>query len=107
MPQTHGNADLLEKQAVKPKTPRMWKIVLHNDDYTPFEFVILMMVKHFNKTPEQGARIAMDVHHKGRGIVGMYPRSIALAKVEAVRAEAAKERFPLEMTCEPEGGSEA
>lgn len=106
MPKTHGDSDLLEKQTVKAKTPRMWKVILHNDDYTPFEFVIAMLIKHFGKSAEQGAGIAMDVHHKGQGLVGMFARSIALAKVENVRQDAATARYPLTITCEPEGGSE-
>jgi ATP-dependent Clp protease adaptor protein ClpS len=112
MPGKHGGTDTLERTIAidvvepKPTLPRKWKVFLHNDDYTPFEFVIATLVVHFAKKPKEAQNIALDVHQRGIGLVGAYPKAIAETKVAIVRTEAENFGFPLEITCEPEGAGD-
>ena len=80
--------------------PRMYKVLLHNDDYTTMEFVVLVLQQVFNKTEPDAFRIMMEVHIKGRGICGAYTYEIAETKVETVHEMAHENGFPLRATIE-------
>lgn len=88
------------KQAVKP--PSMWQVILINDDYTTVEFVIDCLVYVFNKTEDEAARITIDVHKKGRGIVGRYTKDIATTKQRDAQEYAKSLGHPLQIIAEPE-----
>jgi ATP-dependent Clp protease adaptor protein ClpS len=88
------------KQAVKP--PSMWQVVLLNDDYTTVEFVIDCLIYVFNKSEDEAARITMDVHKKGKGIVGRYTKDIALTKQSDAQNYAKSQGHPLQVLAEPE-----
>src|SRR5439155_1054047 len=83
-------------------TPRMYKVLLHNDNYTTRDFVVLVLVSIFRKPEPEAVRIMLDVHYKGVGVVGVYPRDIAETRVQAVIDLARREQFPL--MCTLEGG---
>ena len=85
--------------AVKPteqlKEPDEYRVVLLNDDYTTMEFVVAVLMSVFAKCREEADRIMLDVHRRGRGVVGAYPWDIALTKAEQVHALARQREFPL------------
>lgn len=88
----------------KPKTqkPSMYKVLLLNDDYTPMEFVILVLETYFNKSREDATRVMLHVHQKGVGICGVYTYEIAETKVQQVMSAAKQAQHPLQCTMEKE-----
>jgi ATP-dependent Clp protease adaptor protein ClpS len=73
----------------------MYKVLLLNDDYTPMEFVIVVLRRFFSMDTEQATRIMLKVHHEGRGACGVFPRDVAATKVEQVSAFARRHQHPL------------
>jgi ATP-dependent Clp protease adaptor protein ClpS len=90
--------------AERPKTrrPSLYRVLLHNDDYTTMEFVVEVLVRHFDKTATEATRIMLQVHHMGVGVAGTYTRDEAETRIAHVTAEAQREQFPLLLTMEPE-----
>ena len=86
----------------KTKRPRRWKVVIHNDDYTTMEFVVIVLMRHFGKSPSEAAQVMLQVHHKGSGVAGVYTRDVAESKVAAVMDEAKQGGHPLKLSVEPE-----
>ena len=84
----------------KVKQPSMWKVVLHNDDYTPVGFVVALLQRVFNKSLEQAEEITMSVHNHGSGIAGSYPRDIASSKVNEADLLRKQHGHPLRVTME-------
>ena len=82
--------------------PALWKVVLHNDDYTTRDFVVMVLQTVFRKPEAEAGRIMLDVHRRGTGVAGVYPFDIADTKVAQVRALAEAKEFPLLCTLEPE-----
>jgi ATP-dependent Clp protease adaptor protein ClpS len=75
---------VLERQEKAVKPPSMYKVVLLNDDFTPMEFVVMIVQEYFNKDRETATQIMLKVHREGRGVCGVYTRDIAATKVEQV-----------------------
>lgn len=92
---------LLEEEIAVVR-PRMYKVILHNDDYTTMEFVISILMDVFHKSEAESAHIMLNVHKKGAGLAGVYTREIAETKVLHVAELATKEEYPLKCTMEPE-----
>jgi len=90
-----------EKAVEKFKEPDEFRVILLNDDYTTMDFVVMVLVEVFRKNPEDANRIMLDVHEKGRGIVGQYPWDIAATRAEQVHALARENEFPLKCIVEP------
>lgn len=88
--------------AVRTRTrkPSMYKVLLLNDDYTPMEFVIHVLMRFFNKSQEAATRIMLHVHQKGVGVCGVYPFEVAETKVTQVMDFARKHQHPLQCTLE-------
>jgi ATP-dependent Clp protease adaptor protein ClpS len=86
----------------KPKvdTPKMYRVILHNDDYTTMEFVVEVLVKVFRKPVQEATRIMLDVHRKGQGQVGVFTRDMAQTKVAQVHQLAQQNEYPLRCTYE-------
>jgi ATP-dependent Clp protease adaptor protein ClpS len=82
------------------KEPPMYKVLLHNDDYTSMEFVVEILMYVFKKSPESAANIMMNVHRKGIGVCGLYPYEIAETKVETVHNLARESGYPLRCSME-------
>jgi ATP-dependent Clp protease adaptor protein ClpS len=80
----------------------MWRVLLHNDDYTTQEFVVYILETVFNKPQAEAFAIMMRVHQSGLGIAGIYTRDVAETKVKAARQLAEQNEFPLLVTMEPE-----
>lgn len=92
---------VLERVPQKTKPPQMHRVLLLNDDYTPMEFVILVLQELFNKDRETATRIMLKVHHEGRGVCGIYTPDVAATKVEQVLHAARHAGHPLQCTHEP------
>jgi ATP-dependent Clp protease adaptor protein ClpS len=84
------------------REPPMYKVLLHNDDYTTMEFVVEILMLVFNKTPEEAVRIMLNVHHKGVGICGVYTFEVSETKVNTVHSIARENGFPLKCSMEKE-----
>ena len=89
----------------KIKKPSKYKVLIHNDDYTPMDFVVDIIQQVFQKTPEDAHAIMMHVHEYGVGIVGVYTYDIAKSKVNKVTTMAEKMNYPLLSSIEEEDES--
>ena len=91
---------VLTERKVRTDRPSLFKVLLHNDDYTPMEFVVDVLTRFFSKTHEQATEIMLTVHHKGIGLCGIYPHEIAETKVALVTETAREHEYPLQCTME-------
>jgi ATP-dependent Clp protease adaptor protein ClpS len=94
--------DTIQSDRSETREPSMYKVILHNDDYTTMEFVVEILMMVFGKTLEKATEIMLNVHHNGQGICGLYTREIAETKVETVHHMAGNRGFPLKSTMEKE-----
>src|SRR4030042_6841906 len=94
------DGELLEEAEKELKEPDMYNVVLHNDDYTTREFVVEVLQVGFHKPAIEATRIMLDVHKKGRGVVGVYTWDIAQTKVATVHKMAREREYPLKCTIE-------
>jgi ATP-dependent Clp protease adaptor protein ClpS len=85
----------------KAKRPRLYKVLLHNDDFTTMEFVVDVLVRYFHKTTAEATRVMLEVHHHGLGLAGIFTYEVAETKVAQVTAEARQEGMPLKCTVDP------
>ena len=90
-----------EKTTEKVKEPEEYRVILLNDHYTSMDFVVEILMVIFHKGLEDANKIMMDVHKKGKGLVGMYSWDIAATKMEQVHAAARANEFPLRCIVEP------
>ncbi len=92
------------KTKSKPKVerPRLWKVLLHNDDYTPMEFVVLVLKEVFQKSDTDAMTVMLHAHTHGMAVAGIYTHEIAETKVSDTMLLAEKGGFPLLCTMEPE-----
>ena len=89
-----------ERVELQKKEPKLFKVLLLNDDYTTMEFVVHVLESIFQKSPAEAYQIMMHVHVQGRGIAGVYPWEVAETKAEAVISEARGAGFPLKAVTE-------
>ena len=100
--------DTRESTLIDPQTdrqlerPRLWRVLLHNDDYTTQEFVVWVLETIFHKPPAEAFDIMMSVHRSGMGIAGIYTHDVAETKLKTTRDLAEAHEFPLLVTMEPE-----
>ena len=87
---------------VKQKKPKLYKVILLNDDYTPMEFVVVVLERFFGMNHTQAFEIMLTVHKKGLAVVGIYPHEIAETKVAQVMEFSRKNQHPLQCTMEKE-----
>jgi len=92
--------EVLEQQGTRTLLPRLFKVLLHNDDYTTMEFVLEVLAGIFAKSPAEAFRIMMHVHENGLGACGTYPFEIAETKVAQVHEKARRQGFPLRASLE-------
>ena len=97
-----GGVSVLEKPEEKTKDPEQYKVVLHNDDFTPKFFVVDVIVGVFHKEYQEATSIMLRAHRNGSAVVGIYSWDIAATKVEQVRRKAKSSGFPLQCSVEPE-----
>ena len=84
----------------KAKKPSMYKVIMLNDDYTPMEFVVMILERFFNKNHEEASHIMLHVHQKGVGVCGVYTYEISETKVTQVMDLARQHQHPLQCTLE-------
>ena len=87
-----------KKRVKKIKPPKKYAVNLHNDDYTPMEFVVWILMEFFHKTEEEANSIMLEVHKKGKGVAGIYDHQIAEQKISEVAESAKEHNFPLQVT---------
>ena len=92
---------VVEKKLARTAPPPMYKVLLLNDDYTPMEFVVIVLQKFFGKGQEDAMRIMLQVHHEGRGVCGVYPHDIAASRIGQVAQYARASQHPLQCVMEP------
>ena len=97
-----GHTAVVERSKPKLKRPPMYKVLLNNDDYTPMEFVILVLEKFFSKDRTMATKIMLAVHHEGYGVCGLYSRDVADTKVAQVNDFSRANEHPLLCTLEAE-----
>lgn len=98
-----GNSTgIATKTRTKTKKPSMYKVLMLNDDYTPMEFVVLVLEQFFGKQHEEAIKIMLHVHQKGVGICGVFTYEVAETKVTQVMDFARKHEHPLQCTLEKE-----
>jgi len=97
-----GGLGIATKTRVRTKKPSMYRVLILNDDYTPMEFVVLILERFFNKSREQATRIMLHVHQKGVGVCGVYTYEVAETKVAQVMDMARRNEHPLQCTMEKE-----
>ena len=95
-------AVVIPKPKSKIRKPRMYKVVILNDDYTPMRFVTAILMTYFNKDKVEADAIMLDIHKKGKGIAGIYPFDIADTKLQLIIKHARKEQHPLQAKLESE-----
>lgn len=84
------------------QTPRRFKVIFHNDDYTTQEFVVYVLMRFFNKTETEAQHVMLTVHHKGAAVAGVYTKDVAETKAQQVMDVARENGMPLLLTTEPE-----
>ena len=82
------------------REPKMYRVILHNDDYTTMDFVVEILISIFHKPAADATRIMIDVHKKGKGVCGVYPYDIAATRILRVHQLARKREFPLKCSME-------
>ncbi|MCP3981544.1 MAG: ATP-dependent Clp protease adapter ClpS [bacterium] len=92
--------EVLERQREETQEPPMYRVLLHNDDYTPMEFVVDVLETVFDKSPAEAHRVMMHVHTRERGECGTYPFEVAETKVGQVHDLARVENHPLRASFE-------
>jgi ATP-dependent Clp protease adaptor protein ClpS len=99
-PDDGQGAAVAERKTAKTEPPRMYQVVLLNDDYTPMEFVVMVLQEYFKRDLETATQIMLKIHHEGRGVCGVYSKDVAATKVELVLAAARRGGHPLQCIME-------
>ena len=97
---TDDEVGIATKTKARPKKPSQYKVLLLNDDYTPMEFVVMVLKRFFSMDLEQATRVMLHVHQKGVGVCGVFPYEVAETKVNQVMDFAKQNQHPLQCTLE-------
>jgi ATP-dependent Clp protease adaptor protein ClpS len=93
--------DVATDEKIRTKTPRQYKVVLHNDNYTTMEFVVVVLMRFFRKSETEATHVMLTVHHRGSGVAGVYSKDVAETKIHEVCGFAEDFGMPLKLTAEP------
>jgi ATP-dependent Clp protease adaptor protein ClpS len=94
------NGSVLEAERTRVKPPPLFKVILLNDDYTPMDFVVVVLQTVFSMSREKATLVMLQVHREGMGVCGTFTRDVAAAKVDQVIDIARKHQHPLQCTME-------
>jgi len=97
---SQGQVGIATKTRAKPKKPSQYKVLMLNDDYTPMEFVVMVLKRFFRMDLEQATRVMLHVHQRGVGVCGIFPYEVAETKVNQVMDFARENQHPLQCTLE-------
>ena len=97
---TDGEVGIATKTKARPKKPSQYKVLMLNDDYTPMEFVVMVLKRFFQMDLEQATRVMLHVHQRGVGVCGIFPYEVAETKVNQVMDFARENQHPLQCTLE-------
>ena len=100
LPDEGQGSAVVERQAARTEPPRLYQVVLLNDDYTPMEFVVGVLQEYFGHDLETATMIMLKIHHEGRGVCGVFTRDVAATKVETVSVAARRSGHPLQCILE-------
>lgn len=100
MPQEQSQ--IRERQKTNLREPRRYKVIIHNDDFTTMEFVVMILKEVFFLSEENAQALMLQVHHSDKAVVGIYTYDIALSKAQKATKMARENGFPLRLTVEPE-----
>jgi len=101
-PDMDGDTEILTERKTRLKKPKLFKVLLHNDDFTTMDFVVFILAHVFNRTEPEAIAIMLKVHNEGLGIAGTYPYEIANMKSEKAMNIAKAREYPLLCTIEEE-----
>ena len=96
-----GDAVVLERRTQKIEPPQMYQVAMLNDDFTPMEFVVMVIQEFFSKDREAATQIMLKIHLDGKGVCGIYSRDVAATKVDQVLDAAKQAGHPLQCVSEP------
>lgn len=99
-PDDGQGAVVAERKSARTKPPRMYKVVMLNDDFTPMEFVVMVLQEYFRLDHEAATQIMLKIHHDGRAVCGVFTKDVAATKVELVLAAARRSGHPLQCIME-------
>jgi ATP-dependent Clp protease adaptor protein ClpS len=99
-PDDGRGAVVVERRTARTKPPRMYRVVMLNDDYTPMEFVVMVLQEYFKQDFDSATQIMLKIHHEGRGVCGVFTKDVAATKVEMVIASARRSGHPLQCIME-------
>ena len=97
---SENEVGIATKTKARPKKPSQYKVLMLNDDYTPMEFVVMVLKRFFGMDLEQATRVMLHVHQKGVGVCGIFPYEVAETKVNQVMDFARQNQHPLQCTLE-------
>ena len=100
VPDDGQGSGVAERKTQRTQPPRMYQVVMLNDDYTPMEFVVMVLQEYFKRDLETATQIMLKIHHEGRGVCGVYTKDVAATKVELVLAAARRGGHPLQCIME-------
>ncbi|WP_457573311.1 ATP-dependent Clp protease adapter ClpS [Desulfolithobacter sp.] len=98
-----GQEETLTRNQEELQEPPLYKVLLHNDDYTTMDFVVMILQSVFGKDTAEATRIMLNVHHQGVGVAGIYTREIGETKIAVVHQMARKNQYPLKCSLEKAG----
>jgi ATP-dependent Clp protease adaptor protein ClpS len=98
--QREEGVDVKERTRTRP--PRRYEVLLHNDDYTTMEFVVMVLITVFRRDRTEAVRIMLAVHNEGVGVAGVYTREVAEEKLERAVGMARENGMPLQLSMQPE-----
>ena len=101
-PESQFEESAVAEAEERVEQPPLYKVLLHNDDYTTMEFVVWVLQSVFNMPEEQAIQVMLNVHLRGSGVAGIYTYEIAEMKVDKATALAREQEYPLLVTMEPE-----
>ncbi len=99
-PGTGDQVGIATKTKARPKKPSQYKVLMLNDDYTPMEFVVIVLKRFFRMDMEEATRVMLHVHQRGVGVCGVFPYEVAETKVNQVMDFAKQNQHPLQCTLE-------
>jgi ATP-dependent Clp protease adaptor protein ClpS len=99
---TKRDEGVLTQERPQTRRPPMYKVLIHNDDYTPMEFVVAVLIQIFRHDEVTATQVMLHVHRSGIGVAGVYPYEVAETKVAQTLSAAKNHEYPLQCSCEAE-----